>query len=68
MTGKEFRKRAKRYAKARRLAFRYEADRGKGSHGLLHVGDRRTIVSHGELATGTVRGMLKQLGIDREDF
>lgn len=35
---------------------------------MLYVGDRRTVVKRGELKRGTLRGMLKQLGIQEEDF
>ena len=35
---------------------------------MLFVGSRRTVVKQGELKPGTLRGMLKQLGIRGEDF
>ena len=35
---------------------------------MLYVGGRRTVVKHGELKRGTLRGMLRQLGIREEDF
>jgi predicted RNA binding protein YcfA (HicA-like mRNA interferase family) len=50
------------------LNVRFDPSRGKGSHGLLYVGKRRTVVKRGELKRGTVRGMLKQLDIREEDF
>ena len=31
---------------------------------MLYVGSRRTVVKHGELKPGTLRGMLGQLGAD----
>ena len=68
MNGREFVRRARGYAKRTDKAFRFDARRGKGSHGLLYVGDRRTVVKHGELKPGTLRNMLKQLEIPREDF
>lgn len=39
-----------------------------GSHGLLYLGQRRTVVKRGELKRGTLRAMLKQLDICEEDF
>ncbi len=44
--------------------------RGKGSHGTLYLGDRWTVVRNtkDELKKGTLHGMLKQLGIDPNDF
>ena len=68
MTGKEFIKRARRYAKLTRKTYRFNPRLGKGSHGMLYIGARRTTVKQGELATGTFRNMLKQLDIAKEDF
>ena len=68
MNGREFVRRARGYAKHTNLAFSFDARRGKGSHGVLYVGDRRTVVQHGELKPGTLRNMLRQLDIPKEDF
>ena len=68
MNGREFVRRARRYAKRNDLAFDYDPRRGKGSHGEIYVGDKRTIVQHGELSKGMLSAMLKQLDIDREEF
>jgi len=68
MNGREFVRRARGYAKRTNQAFRFDARRGKGSHGVLHVGDRRTVVKHGELKPGTLQSMFRQLGIPKEDF
>jgi len=48
--------------------YRYNPRSGKGSHGILYVGDQRTTVKYGELATGTFHTMLKQLDIAKEEF
>jgi mRNA interferase HicA len=42
----------------------------KGSHGILILGDRRTVVRNpkDELKTGTLHAMLRQLGLSREDI
>lgn len=68
MNGKEFVRRAKRYAKQTGQAYRYESGHGKGSHGLLYIGTQRTVVSNGELKPGTLRAMLRQLNIRKEGF
>lgn len=68
--GNEFIKRLRKLAKERGLFFQVDAARGKGSHVTLYLGDKLTIVRNpkDELKTGTLHGMLKQLGIDPEDI
>ena len=68
MNGREFVRRARRYARRNRLAFDFDPTHGKGSHGKLTVGGRSTIVQHGEIARGTFAAMLRQLEIDRQEF
>ena len=68
VNGTEFVRRARRYARRVGKPFRFDPRHGKGSHGVLHLGDRRTVVKHGELKTGVFQGMLKQLHIPKEDF
>ena len=57
-------------AKAKGIAFAWRPERGKGSHGLLILGDRRTVVRNpkDELKTGTYHAMLKQLGLTEKDI
>lgn len=68
--GAEFIRRVHRYAKDHGLSFEWRPDLGKGSHGILILGDRRTVVRNpkDELKTGTMHAMLKQLGLSREDI
>lgn len=68
MKGHEFVARARRYANAHGLEFSFDSRRGKGSHGLLRMGGRRTVVTSGEIRKGTFYSMLKQPGIRPEDF
>lgn len=70
MRGNEFIRRVQKYAKARGLPCEWHHDMGKGSHGLLILGDRRTVVRNprDELKTGTFHAMLKQLGLSRGDI
>ncbi len=70
MRGNEFIRRVRGYAKRGNIACEWRADRGKGSHGLLILGDRRTVVRNpkDELKTGTYHAMLKQLGLTEKDI
>ncbi|MDI6793749.1 MAG: hypothetical protein QME81_12940 [bacterium] len=49
---------------------KFIARRGKGSHGTLFYGERFTIVRNpkDELLTGTMHGMLDNLGLRLGDF
>ena len=68
MNGREFVRRARRYARRNRLSFDFDPTRGKGSHGEVYVGEFRTTVQHGEIPRGTFAYMLKDLNIDRREF
>ena len=68
MNSREFIRRAQRYARRHRLEFHFDASHGKGSHGMIHVGNRRTIVQHGEISRGVLSSMLRELEIDRRRF
>ena len=68
--GSEFLRKVKVLAKQNRLAFRWVAERGSGSHGTLYLGKRFTVVKDlkKELGPGLLSDMLKQLGIRKEDL
>jgi len=70
MRGNEFIRRVQKLAKARGFHCEWHPDLGKGSHGILILGDRRTVVRNpkDELKTGTFHAMLKQLGLSRNDI
>jgi mRNA interferase HicA len=70
MRGNEFIRRVQKYAKRNGIAFAWRPDRGKGSHGVLDLGDRRTVVRNpkDELRTGTYHAMIKQLGLAESDL
>ena len=70
LRGNEFIRRVQRHGRDRGLRFEWRPDLGKGSHGILILGDRRTVVRNpkDELKTGTLHAMLKQLGLSREDI
>jgi hypothetical protein len=44
MKGSEFLRKLKTVAKRRKLAFRWDAERGVGIHGTVYLGDRFSIV------------------------
>jgi hypothetical protein len=62
--------------KLRRLARRRKIDEfdpsgGRGGHGLIVFGSRRTILRssrHKEIPSGSLRGMLSDLNIDPKDL
>ena len=68
MNRDELVRRLRRVARARGMTFDLDTARGKGSHAVIRLGDRRTIVPRGELKRGTLRGILKQLGVEEEGF
>ncbi|MBI4293644.1 MAG: type II toxin-antitoxin system HicA family toxin [Betaproteobacteria bacterium] len=70
MRGNEFIRRVQRYAKRNGIPFEWRPDRGKGSHGLLILGEARTVVRNpkDELKTGTYHAMLKQLGVTEQEI
>ena len=68
MNGQQFVRRARRYARRHGLDCTFDPAQGKGSHGTLYVGGHKTTVSHGEVRRGLLADMLKQLGIDPQEF
>ena len=67
MNGREFIRRAGRYARRNGLEFHLDTRQGKGSHQTVHVGGRHTRVQHGEIAPRTLASMFRDLSIDRID-
>ena len=70
MKGVEFIRRVKAHAKSEGLVCEWHPDLGKGSHGVLTLGHRRTVVRNpkDELKKGTLHGMLVQLGLTLDDL
>lgn len=70
MRGNEFVKRIRALGKRRGVKVRFEARKGKGSHGTLHFGDRFTTVKdrRKEISRSLLAEMLQQLGITKEAF
>ena len=63
-------RRLRRLGRQRGLAVRYDPHPGRGSHGALYYGARRTTVKdlRKELSPGLLRDMLAQLGLSRRDL
>lgn len=68
MNGREFVRRAGRYARRTGQEFRFDPDWDKSSHGRVFVGENFTTVSQHEIGTGLLASMLKDLNINRRDF
>jgi len=70
MTGNEFLRRIRRVGRRRGVVVRFDPRPGRGSHGALYYGDRRTTVKdlRKELSPGLLRDMLAQLGLGRRDL
>lgn len=70
MTGAEFIRAVRQLARRRGVEVRFTTRRGKGSHGTLYFGDRKTIVKDRkkELSRGLLADMLRQLGLDPGDL
>lgn len=68
MNGREFQRRARRYARRNGLEWRYETRKGKGSHGTFYLGNRHTQVQYGEIKTSTLMQMFRDLGIAPREF
>ncbi len=68
MNGREFIRRARRYARRTDQDFYLDTKKGKGSHVAVRVGNRYTIVKYSEISNPMLHSMLRQLGIVRRDF
>lgn len=70
MNGDEFLRRIKKLGKERGVPVAFDKRHGKGSHGTLHYGDRKTTLKdrRKEIGPGLLLAMLQQLGIDKNDF
>lgn len=55
-------------ARKRNVDIRIEKRRGKGSHVTVYYGNRKAVVPSGELKTGTLHAILKQLNLTHDDI
>lgn len=68
MNGREFIRRARRYARRTRQDFHIDTRHGKGSHVTLSLGNRETTVPYHEIGIGLLNSMLRDLNINRREF
>ncbi len=70
MKGADFIRLVQRHGRKIGIRVRFDARRGKGSHGRLYYGDRFTIVPNPkhELKTGTLHAMLSDLDLKLSDL
>ena len=70
MTGQEFLKRLKKLGKRQRISVDHKKEYGKGSHGTVYYGNKRTILKDlkKEIGKGLLKEICKQLGIKSEDL
>lgn len=70
MKGSELIRKLKKLGKKRGIEVYVDKKRGKGSHVTLYFGDKVTIVRNpsDELKTGTLKAMLKQLGVEENEL
>ena len=69
MSTEEFLRALRRFARANDLEFSVQRRRGKGSHAMILLGDRRSFVPlTSQLPLGTRNAILRQLGLQRSDL
>ena len=70
MTGSEFLREITRLSRARSVVVRFDRRHGKGSHGTLHYGNRKTTLKNlrKEIGKGLLQDMLGQLGLSGRDL
>jgi hypothetical protein len=61
-------KRIRRWTRENEVSFEVDEIAGKGSHIRVFVGNKSTIVKHGELPPVYVDLVLKQLGIPKDEI
>jgi len=70
VNGHEFVRKLQRLGRERGVVVRFDQERGKGSHGTLYFGDRRTILKdrRAEIRPGLLHAMLRHLGLSEQDL
>ena len=64
MNREQFIRELRKEAKKLNVHFAFDKKRGKGSHGTLEFGDKKTTCPKGELKIGLVNAIRKQLGVN----
>jgi mRNA interferase HicA len=70
MTGAELLRKIQKLARARGVPVSFDPRHGKGSHGTLRYGSRKTTVKdlRKEIGASLLGAMLDQLGLSRRDL
>ena len=70
MTGAELLRKITRLGRVHDVTVRFEQSHGKGSHGTLHYGSRKTTLKdlRKEIGAGLLSAMLRQLELSRGDL
>jgi hypothetical protein len=68
VNGKQFIRRARKWANSRGLVMTVDAKRGKGGHQIATIDAKWTTVKTGEIGVGLLSAMLEQLGIPKDEF
>ena len=66
MDAAEFLRKVRKYAKDRGIPYALDTSQGRGSHAMVYLGGRRTVVpmhAGREIGKGLLHGMLKDLGL-----
>jgi len=63
-------RKVKRLGDRRSISVSFRPERGKGSHGTLHFGERRATIPDlkKELKSGTLGAILRQLGLSHSEL
>ena len=68
VNGREFLRKVKSLSRRSELSYRWNPERGSGSHGTLYLGTQFTVVKdlRKEISAGLLSAMCKQIGIRKE--
>ena len=58
----------KKLARKNGIDCSFDTASGKGGHGMLYWNGKKTIIPSGEIKTGTLSAILKQIQVDKEDL
>ena len=70
MNGNELLKKLKKIAKERKINLKLVKSHGKGSHGTLHFGGKKTTMKDPkkEIGPGLFKAMLDRIGLEKKDI
>lgn len=70
VNGRQFISRVRKWGRDRNIEVRFDASQGRGSHGTLYAGVRKTIVKDRkkDIGKGLLAKMLNDLEIDSDDL